>query len=232
MIIVLGSGKGGCGKSTLATSLAAELAAAENVCLIDADRQQSSAIWAAERGKSPDAAKVTCLTATGESLRSTLSSSSRRFDHLVVDTAGRDSTELRTALLAADIAIFPFRPSQADLYTLDFVEKLVEDAQKLNPKLDARTVISAAPTTANGTELKGGRRFLGLSNIPLLNSTISDRKAYRNAYALGLGASESGDVKVRKEIADLTAELISITKQLEGNYNIIAKGVENGFQKI
>jgi chromosome partitioning protein len=232
VIIVLGSRKGGCGKSTLATSIAAELAATANVCLVDADRQESSAVWAAERGKDPDAAKVTSLTATGESLRSTLSSTARRFDHLVVDTAGRDSSELRSALLVADIAIFPFRVSQADLFTLDFVENLVAAAQKLNPKLVARTVISAAPTTANGTELKGGRRFLELSNIPPLNSTTFDRKAYRHAYAMGLGASESGDIKARKEIADLTDEIRIISKRSQSNYTAITKEVKNGFQTV
>ena len=48
--ILIANSKGGCGKSTLATNLAAALAVAgQEVMLADADRQQSSLAWVERR---------------------------------------------------------------------------------------------------------------------------------------------------------------------------------------
>ncbi len=46
MIILIGSQKGGCGKSTIAINIAAYLAKhKKDIVLVDADPQQSSANW-------------------------------------------------------------------------------------------------------------------------------------------------------------------------------------------
>ncbi len=50
MIILIGSQKGGCGKSTTAVNICAELASqGHDVVLVDADRQCTSANWAMDR---------------------------------------------------------------------------------------------------------------------------------------------------------------------------------------
>ena len=50
MIILLGSQKGGCGKSTIAINIACSLANLDkDVVLVDADPQQSSANWVRDR---------------------------------------------------------------------------------------------------------------------------------------------------------------------------------------
>ncbi|WP_369526028.1 division plane positioning ATPase MipZ [Photobacterium leiognathi] len=36
------------------------------------------------------------------------------YDYVVADTAGRDSRELRTAMVIADVLLSPSRPSQYD----------------------------------------------------------------------------------------------------------------------
>ena len=53
MIILIGGEKGGTGKTTLATNLAAMRAlAGHDVLLVDTDRQGSAAAWALKRGES------------------------------------------------------------------------------------------------------------------------------------------------------------------------------------
>ena len=50
MIILIGSEKGGVGKSTLATNLATALALkGSDIILVDADRQSTSANWSQDR---------------------------------------------------------------------------------------------------------------------------------------------------------------------------------------
>lgn len=49
-ILLIGSQKGGCGKSTLAANISAALAhAGKDVVLVDADRQCTAANWAGDR---------------------------------------------------------------------------------------------------------------------------------------------------------------------------------------
>ncbi|MCK6053084.1 ParA family protein [Moraxella osloensis] len=66
MIILLGSQKGGCGKSTIAINIACSLAnLGKDVVLVDADPQQSSANWVRDRDET-NLAKVHCVQRYGD----------------------------------------------------------------------------------------------------------------------------------------------------------------------
>lgn len=208
MIILLGSQKGGCGKSTLATNISASLALRGfDVCLLDADKQVTSGSWATER-ESHDLPNVTSIQKYGP-LASTLKDLSKRYQYVVVDTAGRDSDELRSAMLVADLAIFPFRPSQADLYTANNVESIVNNARDLNEKLKVYYILSIAPTQANASEVSDARDFFESQEAQLLKEIIFDRKAYRDAFREGRGVEEWTDKKAKKEIGKLIDEIIA-----------------------
>ena len=61
MIILIGSKKGGVGKSTLATNIAAFLITkGKDVVLVDSDRQSTSANWAHDRSES-DRPQLECV---------------------------------------------------------------------------------------------------------------------------------------------------------------------------
>ena len=63
--ILVASSKGGCGKSTIATSLAAHYAqGGKNTAIVDADRQGSSFHWCQRR---PDTGTRESATTTGTS---------------------------------------------------------------------------------------------------------------------------------------------------------------------
>lgn len=62
MIITVGMEKGGDGKSTVATNLAAMMAiAGHDVLLLDSDPQGSSYLWNSIRNENPDLPKITCF---------------------------------------------------------------------------------------------------------------------------------------------------------------------------
>ena len=132
MIILIGSQKGGCGKSTLAVNIAAELARLKkDVCLVDADRQGTSSRWSQDRAGS-SYAPVHCV-AQFDNIHATLKDLGTRYGFVVVDVAGRDSRELRTGMLAADILLTPFRPSQPDLDTLPHLVEVATQAKDNAP---------------------------------------------------------------------------------------------------
>src|SRR5687767_1022618 len=107
MIVLVGGEKGGTGKSTLASNLAVWLArAGRDVLLLDADRQGTSAAWAAERSQRPELASVHCVQRYGN-LFPAVRDLRTRYQEIVIDAGGRDSEELRSAMAVADTLYAP-----------------------------------------------------------------------------------------------------------------------------
>ena len=70
--------------------------------LVDADRQSTSANWANDRAESKTPRPPVHVVQKYENIKPALLDLGGRYDHLVVDCAGRDSREMRSALLVAD----------------------------------------------------------------------------------------------------------------------------------
>jgi chromosome partitioning protein len=211
MIVMIGGEKGGTGKTTIATNLAAYLATVgHDVLLVDADPQFNAANWAARRqGAEHPVKPVVCVQKTGD-IRSTLQDQAKRYSYVIVDSGGRDSQELRSGLLAADIFYTPIRASQPDLETIPKVAKLVEQTMLYNPHLQVRSILSmASSNTFIRGELEGATEFLGdfAQVLPVSKAVIRDRKVYRDAAIEGYGVVEMDNETARAEITTLAEEI-------------------------
>lgn len=206
MIILLGSQKGGCGKSTIAINIAAYLSQqGKDVVLLDADLQASASRWVGDRPD--DLPVIHCLQKTGD-IKQTLKDLNNRYGYVIVDTAGHDSKELRSAMLIADILIVPFRPSQFDLDTLEYLSTVIDNAQDFNEKLKPYGLLTLAPTHAQATEAKQSKEYI--AEYPILNplsTIIHDRKIYRDSVSEGKGVVEADNVKAKDEFIQLMNEL-------------------------
>jgi chromosome partitioning protein len=207
MIILVGSQKGGCGKSTLAVNISAELARQKkDVVLVDADRQGTSSRWAQDRANSKYA-HVPCVSQY-DNIHPTLKDLDTKYDYVVVDVAGRDSRELRTGMLAADILITPFRPSQPDLDTLPHLVEVTTQARDMNPDLKCFAVLTLAPSNPQVNESKDAKEYLSeFPEFTLCKTIIRDRKAYRDTISEGAGVVEWKDSKAKAEIQLVLQEL-------------------------
>jgi len=202
MIVLLGSQKGGCGKSTLATNLAAALAHSSDVVLLDADNQGTSAQWSHDR-EDTDLPKVTCVQKYGN-VTKTIKDLARKYDHVVIDAGARDSQELRTALLAADLVLCPFRPSQADVDTASQLVDVTTAAKDFNKGLQVSAVLALCPTNPVVKETQEAKAYLrDIDGLKVLNCHIYDRKVYRDALSTGQGVVESKNKKAAAEIRNL-----------------------------
>jgi chromosome partitioning protein len=209
MIILIGSQKGGCGKSTTAVNISAELAGrGHDVVLMDADRQCTAANWALDRDENPALAKVHCVQKY-ENIRETLLDLDKRYEYVIVDAAGRDSRELRTGMTASHTLIVPFRPSQPDLDTLPNMQEIIVQAKDLNPDLKVYGLITMAPTNPIIHEEADARECLNdYPEIKLLSTMIRDRKVYRDAMSDGFGVVEMDNMKAKMEIKSLVEEVL------------------------
>jgi chromosome partitioning protein len=209
MIVLVGSQKGGPGKTTVAVNLAVQYARqGKDVCLVDADPQRSAARWHADREEQGHQPVMACVEKIG-SIHQTLQDLATRYDVVIVDVAGKDSKEMRTGMTAADQLVVVVRPSQFDLDTLGHMSEVIDQAKDYNPHLDVRGLITQAPANPSVTERTDAGEYLAdFPAIRPLETVIYERKAYRDVVGEGLGVVEWNNPKAKAEIEELAAELM------------------------
>jgi chromosome partitioning protein len=209
MIVLIAGVKGGTGKSTLATNLAAHLAGrSEDVLLLDVDPQATAYRWATRRQEQhPDAPKVHTAQASGR-VFDVLRDLAGRYQHIVIDSGGHASDAMKSAMLGAQTVYAPLRPSQADLETVGELVGIIRDVKALNPDLTARALLSMVPTNPSITEAHDARDALqDVPDLALSGCVIRDRKVYRDALFEGVGVTEMTSNKATAEIQLLAQEI-------------------------
>lgn len=164
MITVVGGNKGGSGKTTTASNLAIALAhEGHDVCLLNGDLQRTAAKHHAEREASGIEPTFT-LIEKFDNLTQTLRGLDEKYDHVIVDVAGRNSREFITSGVVADQIIAPLQCSQPDLDTLTELAQQIEAMRDLNPELKVYCLQSMATTNP---VLRGNERkeFLSTGRV-------------------------------------------------------------------
>jgi chromosome partitioning protein len=116
MVVVVGSEKGGTGKTTIATNLAIHRAqSGRDVLLVDADPQGSAIEFSRVREGEGHTPIITCVMITGRSVASEVRKLNSRFGDIVIDVGGRDSAALRSSMLVAQVMVIPCLPGQFDV---------------------------------------------------------------------------------------------------------------------
>lgn len=210
MIIVIGSQKGGPGKTTIATNLAVALAhRGKDVCLVDADQQRSASRWHGDREARGVDPQFPCIEKQGN-VHGTLLELDNRYAFVIVDVAGRDSRELRTAMTAAHQLIVVVRPSQLDLDTLQHMTETIEAARDMNPTLRARGLLSQVSSNPSVTERADAGEYLAdFPAMEPMTTVIHERKAFRDVIGEGLSVIEWSNPKAADEINAFTTEVLS-----------------------
>jgi chromosome partitioning protein len=176
--------KGGCGKSTLATNLAAYYASSGSaVALADFDPQGSSTDWLAARPAT--AAPVVGLEAWEDGLKNL----PRSVDVVVMDPPARvHGRELTDLVRRADTIIVPVLPSGIDIRaSLRFIDELKSVGRIERRQAKVAVVANRIqPNTLIFDELDAHLRRLGVPYV----ATLREAQNYIRAYSRGLGVHE------------------------------------------
>lgn len=215
MIVVAGGIKGGSGKTTVATHLAIIRAAqGRDLLLIDADDQETSTDFTALRNERlPGGAGYTGIKLTGAGVRTETQRLASKYDDIVIDTGGRDTTSQRAALTVADVLLVPFVPRSFDVWTLEKVSNLVGEMRAANPNLRAYAFINRAdPSGKDNAEAEEVIRET--ESLTFIDTPLGTRKAFSNAAAQGLAVTElkPQDQKATDEMLMLFKYVFDIQK--------------------
>lgn len=207
VIIVIGSQKGGVGKSTLAVSIAAYLMSLnKRTLIVDADDQKSVLTWYNNR---PEILHHIPVAGATGNIKSMLKEHAASYDHVIADCAGRDSAEMRSGLMAADVFISPLRPSQMDLDVVPHTCSVFTAAKNFNEHVRGYLVLNMTPTNMFVNESNQAADVLkDFPEMKLAESRICERKAHRDAWAESMTIFETANIKAQKEIERLVQETI------------------------
>lgn len=193
MIVVIGNTKGGVGKTTLAVQLAiARALSGRDVWLIDGDRQGTATAAIAVRAEAGRQPGIACAQyPDGPTLRAQVQQQVAKWDDIIIDVGGRDSTALRASLVLADVLLVPFAPRSYDVWALDDMAALVDEARSVRDGLRCYAVLNQADPGENSTDnSEAAAAVAEVSQFDYLPSTIRRRKAFSNASGAGLAVSE------------------------------------------
>ena len=182
--ILVTNAKGGCGKSTIATNLAAYYASeGYETVLADYDPQQSALAWLEDRPE--DYATITGLAGFEDGLRGV----PRNTEYLIMDAPARShGKELSELVKRAESIVVPVLPSPIDIKAAErFVAELMNVSKVADKKAKVAVVANRIrENTLISAELD---EYLLKLKAPYV-SWFREAQNYIRAYQRGLGIHE------------------------------------------
>lgn len=204
MITIVGSLKGGSGKSTLTFNLAVWLAMAGiKILLVDADPQATLTDVVEvrnEEGFDPPLTLDDKAALTEQQLRSG--------DETLIDVGAADMESMRLALALCDRVVVPVPPSQADIWSTQRYIQLISSVQRPTPP-DIIGFINRGDTHHAVQETnETAAALVSLPGIRFIKPRLSQRTIFRRSFSEGLAVFElESRGKAAREFLSLAAAL-------------------------
>ena len=209
--ILIINGKGGCGKTTIATNLAAAFAKqGKSVALVDNDPQASSSYWGENRDSSlPPVHLVRAPQRAGRYATPTVPTRMPAdVDRIIVDGhSNARNRDLETLLRQSDVILVPVLPSAIDIraaggfITSLLTHRLLRDA----PRPVGVIANRVHPNTETHVKLK---HFLSCLDIPSV-ATFRESPVYTDAVEQGKGVIDMIDCRAARKETPAWRQLVS-----------------------
>lgn len=206
--------KGGVGRSTIATNLAALFSLTQPTALIDCDLPQgTSASWYAVRTSEMPSDNLTLATAGDyRELVSRAQELSKTHRYLVIDAPPRIAEMTRAVVVMSTLCLVPLGASAAEIWSTADLVKTLDAAREFRADIDARIVWNRyRGNTREALDVsEAARKELGLKELA---ARLGYRVAYSEALARGLSTVEWLDRIAHAEIQTLADEVQGILRE-------------------
>jgi|MDTC01.2.fsa_nt_gb chromosome partitioning protein len=197
--------KGGAGKTTLSTNLAAAMhRRGLAVTLVDTDTQGTARDWAASAA---DDAPLVLGVDRAPALRRTVATLAADADCIIIDGSARVDGMDAEALKVAHLVLIPITPSNADIWGAQPVVDLVSARQSVTDGQPAAAYVVSRQVAGSNLAREVGD---ALDGFPVLQARTSQRVAYAEALSSGGAVVLGPDKKAAAEIDALTDEILTL----------------------
>lgn len=182
-VITVANQKGGSGKTTISMNLAAALARrAYKVLVVDADKQNSAVLWSSNADGAFPAVVVNL--AENKNIHNEVARLAQDFHFIIIDCPpAADSPVSVRVMPVSDLVLVPLVPAPIDMWATTALKIALDQAQTLNPALQARIVMNRCQMRTRLT--REVISVAGEIGIPLLSTLIRQRVAFSEMPGAG-----------------------------------------------
>ncbi len=219
-IVAFVNQKGGVGKSTLTTNVAAILGAEHRVLLLDTDSQGSSEDWGVARiNKLQSANKLRGFSKHYRGIKKAtevstdLEEIAGSYDVLIVDTPGRNELVSLGVIAAANLVIIPLTPGNFGFWSSEVTRELIQKVAVARPTdFAARLLLNMRDKRRKVS--REAEALLEKLEIPVMRSSIGHRNIFEASSdglsVLEIPARTDSDREGQREMSELVSEISEI----------------------
>lgn len=221
-VISIGNPKGGAGKTTLALVLADTLSTSgARVTVIDADPNAIIEKWATKRERAGKELPYRVIPRPTESeLIGTIERVSKEDEFVIIDLEGSASRMTSRALARSHMVLVPFNLSPIDAeLAAQAVRAIKEEEEALQRSIPFRLVRSRTNAAIATKTAKRIVEAIDAAELPLLDTSLVERAAYRDIFEFGLllteldGAATSGVQNAITNAAELAQSVVNALRE-------------------
>lgn len=184
-VITFANTKGGAGKTTAALILATELARQGNrVTILDADPQHWISHWHEISGRVRNIDVISSVTMA--SIQTHIAENRANTDYFIIDLPGERNTLMATAIGLSDHVMIPIQGCAMDAKGgAQVLELLALLASKQNIRISHSVVLTRVNSLVTTRALQVVKQLLAERSVPVLDTPIIERSAFRDVFDCG-----------------------------------------------